>query len=780
MDVNLCYGCMLQKESSGPCPRCGFDESVYTPAPHHLPPGTVLYGKYLIGRVLGEGGFGITYVGWDLNLEMKVAIKEYYPNGLVMRNCSIDRTVTVLTGQKTAFFQQGLEKFVDEARRLGKFWRLPGIVAVKDYFQENKTGYIVMEFAEGQTLRDLLKTAPEGRLPAQQVFEMMRPVMKSLEKVHKAGLIHRDISPDNLMVNPSEDGELTVKLIDFGAARDYMAEGERSLSVMLKPGYAPEEQYRSRGNQGPWTDVYGLCATMYRAITGQVPEESLDRMAEDLLKPPSALGIPISEQKEAALMQGLALFQQDRFGSMEALETALYDVREPEDEKPEDEKTEDEKTAVTDDASEETAAKTPAAEPIPADDVRGEAEPPQPSDGHRPKRMGKGAIAAAAAAGIILLAAVIWGLSSGSDTGETRISQQETEHVSESRPETERASESRPETESEAMTAGETEHPEETETETSTETEMKVTEGEAVVWSDAAMERLVRQALDRPEGDIYAEELAQIRVLRICKGDIVMSVDEDPGRLTGGPDIDEPITSLEDLRYFPNLTILQVSVQEITDISILEDFTSLTELNLWINNISDISVLSNLTSLTVLDLSMNDLDDSDITVLSGLTSLEWLCLSYNELSDLSPLSGLTSLKGLALYANNISDLRPLESLTRLETLDIGANNVSDISALANLTALENLALNANNVSDIQALSGLTALTQLQFSYNKVSDISPLSGLTRLNRLRFEDNQVSDLTPLSNLSDLGYLYISRNPVEDTSCLDGIEGLTIRNE
>ena len=144
---------MSFKDNAGPCPRCGFDEQNYVPALHHLPPGTILAGKYLIGKALGEGGFGITYIGWDLNLEMKVAIKEYYPNGFVTRNCTYDKTVTLLTGQKGEFFRKGLDRFVDEARRLGKFWGLPGIVSVKDYFQENKTGYIVMEFAEGRRLR---------------------------------------------------------------------------------------------------------------------------------------------------------------------------------------------------------------------------------------------------------------------------------------------------------------------------------------------------------------------------------------------------------------------------------------------------------------------------------------------------------------------------------------------------------------------------------------------------------------------------------------------------
>ncbi len=326
MEINLCMGCMREKKQPGPCPHCGFEEAVYEPSPHHLPPETVLNGKYIIGRVLGEGGFGITYLGWDINLELKVAIKEYYPNGFVTRQFTgSGNTVTILSGYRTEYFNKGLEKFVDEARRLAKFWGLPGIVAVKDYFPQNSTAYIVMEFVEGKTLKTLLREN-NGYIPAAQVFDMMRPVMESLETVHEAGLIHRDISPDNIMV----DVKGRVKLLDFGAARSFITDSEKSLSVMLKPGYAPEEQYRSRGKQGPWTDVYSLCATMYRAITGEVPLESLDRMAEDTIKRPSELGIVIDSHQEDALMKGMAVFQKDRYASIEELRIALFTKPEPE------------------------------------------------------------------------------------------------------------------------------------------------------------------------------------------------------------------------------------------------------------------------------------------------------------------------------------------------------------------------------------------------------------------------------------------------------------------
>lgn len=315
----LCMGCMRENKEEGKCPFCGFDSNEYTASPHHLPLKTILAGKYLIGRVLGEGGFGITYLGWDLNLGVKIAVKEYYPMGFVTREHNATSSVLPYFGDKAAFFAAGRDRFVDEAKSLAKFYGLPGIVAVKDFFLENNTAYIVMEFVEGKTLKQMLADAG-GRLPAATVFEMMKPLMRSLSEVHGAGVIHRDISPDNIMVTK----EGNVKLLDFGAARDYADSGNRSLSVMLKPGYAPEEQYRTRGVQGPWSDVYALCATIYRAITGVNPPESVERLRADELEAPSALGAAIDPACEKALLKGMAVLQTDRYQSVIELYEALY------------------------------------------------------------------------------------------------------------------------------------------------------------------------------------------------------------------------------------------------------------------------------------------------------------------------------------------------------------------------------------------------------------------------------------------------------------------------
>ncbi|MCI8550768.1 MAG: DUF5050 domain-containing protein [Lachnospiraceae bacterium] len=285
-------------------------------AQHQLSPDTILNGKYLIKRVIGEGGFGITYEGVDLNLELKVAIKEYYPSGFVTRGNS---AVIAYAGSSEEYYEKGKKSFLNEAKTLARFQFLPGIVGVRDFFLENNTAYIVMEFLDGMTLKEYVNQSG-GRLPAKQILDFMRPVIGSLAQVHGEGLIHRDISPENIII--TKKGQ--VKLLDFGAAREISPSGEKSLSVLLKPGYAPEEQYRTHGEQGPWTDVYGLCATIYRCMTGNAPEEPLERVRWDRLKAPSACGAQTTEKQDAVLMKGLALYAENRYQTVSELEMALY------------------------------------------------------------------------------------------------------------------------------------------------------------------------------------------------------------------------------------------------------------------------------------------------------------------------------------------------------------------------------------------------------------------------------------------------------------------------
>ena len=307
------------KDSVGVCPHCGYQLNQMKAVLYQMQPFTILAGKYLIGKVIGEGGFGITYLGLDLNLDLVVAIKEFYPNGFVTRESTVTAMVSIYAGKNEKDVNKWREGFINEARNLAKFSNLNGIVEVRDFFNENGTAYIVMEYIDGITLKQYLKQNG-GKIPADKTFEMMEPVIRSLSKVHNAGMIHRDISPDNIMITKYSG----MKLLDFGAAREFAGNAEKSLSIMLKPGYAPEEQYRSRGKQGPWSDVYALTATIYKCITGVTPAESMERLREDTLKSPKDLGIGISDAQNAAIMQGMAVYAENRFQNMDALHVALY------------------------------------------------------------------------------------------------------------------------------------------------------------------------------------------------------------------------------------------------------------------------------------------------------------------------------------------------------------------------------------------------------------------------------------------------------------------------
>lgn len=315
MSDHYCIYCMEKTNSEAErCAHCNRPRNYEAPV-HHIKPGTILKGKYLIGRALGEGGFGITYIGRDLTLDMRVAVKEFFPNGYSHRNHDYTNEVTITQNTEGHNFEKEIQQFLHEARILARFSDEPGIVGVRDFFRENGTAYIVMDYLDGITLKSYIRRS--GPIPADKLFAMMDPVLTALSRIHGEGLIHRDISPDNIFVLKNEK----LKLLDFGAARNFT--DDKSLSVVLKPGYAPEEQYRTRGNQGPWTDVYALCATMYKCLTGVTPDDSLERVYKDTLKPPSELGISISSEQEAALMGGLRVRVGDRIQSMEALQKAL-------------------------------------------------------------------------------------------------------------------------------------------------------------------------------------------------------------------------------------------------------------------------------------------------------------------------------------------------------------------------------------------------------------------------------------------------------------------------
>lgn len=313
----LCMGCMEEYDDQfDVCPHCGYIKGTPAKEAYHIAPGSILEQRYIVGRVLGFGGFGITYIGYDKLLEHKVAIKEYMPSEFSTRMPD-QQYVTIYSGEREEQFKTGLQKVLDEAKRLAKFQSEPGIVHIFDCFEANNTAYIIMEYLDGESLKEKLDR--DGKMTVDEAMPVILSVLSALKKVHAVGIIHRDIAPDNIYL--LKNGE--VKLLDFGAARYATTKHSKSLSVIIKPGYAPEEQYRSRGDQGPWTDVYALSATLYKMITGIRPEDAMERGIKDELKKPSKLGVKIEKSTETAIMNALNIKIEERTQSAEEFETEL-------------------------------------------------------------------------------------------------------------------------------------------------------------------------------------------------------------------------------------------------------------------------------------------------------------------------------------------------------------------------------------------------------------------------------------------------------------------------
>lgn len=286
---------------------------------YYLPEGTLLQGKYYIQDVIGEGGFGITYKAFDGVLKRQVAIKEYYPSVLVSRNCSYHLNVEMTSQENTVMYHEGKSKFINEAEKMALFQGNPQIVYVIDYFEANNTAYIVMEYLEGETLLNLLRRV--GRLRLADALNLLDPVMAALCAIHRQGLIHRDISPDNIIFR--KNGQPC--LLDFGAARDFekSMQENRGMTVILKRSYAPEEQYRMNGKQGPWTDVYAMAAVFYRCITGNPPAEISERIYQGAEKKTLDFGALVNKRQEAVLQKGLAVYAGDRYQTMEEFQREL-------------------------------------------------------------------------------------------------------------------------------------------------------------------------------------------------------------------------------------------------------------------------------------------------------------------------------------------------------------------------------------------------------------------------------------------------------------------------
>ncbi|MBF0320398.1 MAG: tetratricopeptide repeat protein [Nitrospirae bacterium] len=316
-----CPGCFQEKGEVAICPRCGFDEGE-DQGTLTLPPKTILNGKkYIIGRVLGNpGGFGITYLGWDLPLQTKVAIKEFIPRQLVGRGKD-RKTIEPHSKETYADFKYGLEQFLREAQTIAKFDNAH-IVRVRSFFEENATAYIVMDYYDGISLTEYLNKQPGAKIPWETAVNIMMPILDGLREVHNNNIIHRDIKPQNIYITASG----RPILLDFGAARFSLGDKSQTLTVMMTPGYAPPEQYHKKGKQGPWTDIYASAATLYGMITGEIPTNAAERLSRIPLKPPIKIIPSIPKSLNEAILVAMSMEANARPKTIKDFQAALTRV----------------------------------------------------------------------------------------------------------------------------------------------------------------------------------------------------------------------------------------------------------------------------------------------------------------------------------------------------------------------------------------------------------------------------------------------------------------------
>ena len=651
---NLCYNCFKEKlQPEGPCPYCGFDlEDNVKKYPVALRAGTVLNHRYTVGRVLGQGGFGITYLAWDEKLEARVAVKEYMPNDISAR---VGTTVSVAMESRAEDFTYGEERFKEEARILAKFMGQPNIAGVTDYFDENGTSYFVMDYIEGISFKTYIANQG-GKVSVQEALDVMIPVLRALTAVHAEGFIHRDVTPDNIYI--TKDGN--VKLLDFGSARYSIGDKSKSLDVILKVGYAPKEQYIRRGRQGPYTDVYSCAACLYAAITGYLPPESLERLDQDTLTPPSQAGVEIPLYLERAILKGLAVQPEDRFQTagefLEALESQEVVELPP----GQSGREQDGQTA------EQGAAPAKKKKPIP--------------------------LILAGAAALVLVFGV--GTFLGGGMGG---SQENGGSANASGAEEGRGRHSVQEALAPKVTIAGQEY-------STAETELDLS-GKNLTDADLVnleqMENLV--SLNLKENSQISDltplaGLTKLESLTLPSPSAISDLSPLSGltslrklrMMTGGQGESTPFTMIKDfspLSGLTNLTELTLVVTELEDLSFLSGLSQLTLLKLiGTITVQDFSPLSNLTNLTELNLKTigTKVEVEDLSFAFGLSHLTVLELHNIAVKDLTALSELKNLRKLEFKVDRNIDLTPLVSLPNLQSVTItGAENL-DTTPLANV------------------------------------------------------------------------------------------------
>lgn len=693
-DQNRCMRCMSQKDSQQEtCPACGFSEKDFVPEKHHLQPHTILKGQYLVGCALGEGGFGITYIGWDMFLHIPVAIKEYFPSGVVIRDQG-QHTVSVFAGKDEESFLQGRSSFFREAQKVARFDNNVGVVSVKNCFLENGTAYIIMEYISGINLGAYAEVHG-GKLTFTETLKLLRTPILTLEELHRASTWHRDISPENLML--AKDGK--VKLIDFGSAMESDRE-KKTRVLMIRAGYSPVEMYSSTGEDGPYSDVYSMAATIYKLITGVTPPPATDRLDNDPLVPPSALGVKdISHAQEAALLKGMAVQVKSRYQTMEEFFDGLYGKNAP-----------------------------------------------APAPSQHQKRLLIGIAA------LLVLIMVGVGVLLGRDSQSVPVGPAPTE-----------APTAIPtDAPTEIPTALPTEAPTEAPTDVPTEAPTATPVPSAVETALRDFLNANGYAIAADEA-IPADALARIGGVRLLEGNIDFTFLTDEGELEyrdsfymnpwrrdypQTPDVrGEALTTeinLADFACFPNLQYLAVWDERAVNLEALSRLPKLTTLVLDHCGLteSDLpTIAQHAPQLTTLNISNSGI--TSVAALASLTKLERLMISNTGVTTLTPLANLT-IRQLLTENTAISSINELRGTRLVKCIrDWACPIVTDgYDVLGEMPQLEQV--------NIVGMEGTQEL---------VLDLSPLANARNLRWVQVGYVGVQDINFVSSLPNLQYLLIA---------------------
>lgn len=812
-----------------PCPHCGGDDRTLVIQSPALPPRTVLDNRYVLGRTLGQGGFGITYMAYDLRMGNTVAVKEYFPSSLVGRDSNVSSRVTVNAIKGTRAqeeYASGLRHFLYEARRQARLASSPGVVSVTDFFEGNNTAYYIMEYVDGSTLVRYLKKP----IPVDEVLRLLEPIADSLMSIHEAELIHRDISPDNIMC--ARNGQR--KLLDFGASHSFAEEESTTGNATLKHGFAPPEQYGSSSMQGPWTDVYAFAATVYWCLTGKIPQDSMDRsIGGDRLRPPSELGAVITPDAEAVLMRGMALPVTARYQDMVTfwgkMKRAVANSQL---------QRSHQRPGVAADLDGKTTV-------VPRFSHESDPEMEEPESTRIPERTmdrpggSKRKSTFPVSARNLSFAPV----------------EEEDEEVQTPEATTPAAGNSAPEP---VQTAQEAEEPDITiyrpdipasvgkkpvriaapilDEEEEEETEME--QLTPPVEEETPSEKTEDSGAGKPSGGgnklIYVLA-ALVAVLAVAFGwtlthpklPEVPDTSEIAENVTiGGSQYPVDATELHfigNTSYAPlnrkGVEYVQLDYLSASDWRTICSMTNLHRLSLVGLEMTDLTGLENLSYLEILDVSGNELTTLEtLTACDSLNelyaadnrledcpyfaNLVYLDLSGNRIDSAEKIADLNRLKTLYLHDNAISDPEPLGQLSALNTLDVARNNLYDLKGLNRLSGLKLLYVDGNRLTndiltrfhkdvpdcalDVDVLTDIpaeveiggnsypTSLTKLSLPSSQLDDddIKNLKYMVHLTELELSGNDITDVTPLSQLYSLTTLSLSHNHIKDVRCLSGL--------